>query len=71
MMSDPLHAYPCPTCGREMRTPDMILFGIHDGDVMYCSLPCSNGAPCERHEWMYLGGHNEWWVCRKCGGRKR
>ena len=21
---------------------------------------------CE-HDWFYLGGHNEWWVCRKCG----
>ena len=25
---------------------------------------------CE-HDWFYLGGHNEWWVCRKCGVRKQ
>jgi hypothetical protein len=25
---------------------------------------------CE-HDWFYLGGHNEWWVCRKCGERQR
>ena len=23
------------------------------------------------HEWYYLGGHNEWWFCRKCGAYKR
>lgn len=25
---------------------------------------------CE-HDWLYLGGHNELWVCRKCGVRER
>jgi hypothetical protein len=24
-----------------------------------------------QHEWMYLGDHNEWWVCKKCDERKR
>ena len=29
-----------------------------------------NNDKCE-HDWFYLGGHNEWWVCRKCGERER
>jgi len=33
-------------------------------------LPVRRFDMCE-HDWFYLGGHNEWWVCRKCGVRER
>jgi hypothetical protein len=33
------------------------------GEVVYMDI-------CE-HEWVYLGGHNEWWCCRECGARER
>jgi hypothetical protein len=23
------------------------------------------------HDWVYLGGHNEFWVCKKCGTKER
>lgn len=26
---------------------------------------------CCNHEYKYLGGHNEWWFCSKCGHHKR
>lgn len=24
-----------------------------------------------RHVWLYMGGHNEWWVCSVCQARER
>lgn len=52
------------------------------GELRQLGIPIPEGIPdvawvprtalfmCE-HAWFYLGGHNEWWVCRKCGVRER
>jgi hypothetical protein len=41
--------------------------GYNDGIEDYEDFKSIN---CE-HMWVYLGGHNEWWVCKKCQTKQR